>query len=109
MITADPRSCGRPAEAVRIAAGLTATRRFPVTVYLHGPAILTLGENVDDLVDGENFDRYWPVVGDAIQGVWVQHQAAELTSLGVSRLPFREASPAQLAALLRTSTYVIRF
>ena len=58
VIDTDPRSSGRPAEAVRIAAGVGVWKRIDVAVYLRDAAILILGENTDELVDQDNFTRY---------------------------------------------------
>jgi hypothetical protein len=109
IIASDPRASGRPGEAIRLAAGLSAGQRVDLTVYLHGPAIRTLSESVDGLVDEENFDQYWPILRESGLPVWVPRQAVELTDLGPPRSPFQEASPSQLTQLLRASTYVLRF
>ena len=53
IIATDPRSSHRPAEAIRIAAGVGAWGRVEVTLYLHGPAVLALSDDTDALVDGE--------------------------------------------------------
>lgn len=109
LITSDPRLSPRPAEAVRIAAALCAGRRVDVTVYLHGPAIRALHECVEGLVDDENFERYWPILGEMNRPVCVQRHAPELAALNEPRLPFRETGLDELAQLLRDSTYVLRF
>jgi len=108
-MTTDPRSSGRPSEALRLGAGLAAGRRVAVTVYLHGPAIRMLGETVDDLVDAEYLEEHWSILRAAGNPVWVEKEAVELANLSHPRLPFREAGPDQLARILAPATYVLRF
>jgi hypothetical protein len=42
IIRGDPRVSHRPAEAIRIAAGVGTWKKTDITVYLHGPAVLAL-------------------------------------------------------------------
>jgi hypothetical protein len=109
VIDTDPRSSGRPAEAVRIAAGLAVWKRIDVTVYLRDAAILILGEETDELVDQDNFTRFLPVLGESGHPIYVQEGARWLASLGLSALPFQEISDGGLAQLATARSQVIRF
>jgi hypothetical protein len=109
LISEDPRASARPAEAVRIAAGVGTWKKVEVTVYLRGPAVLLLGEKTEDLVDEENYARYLPVLGESGRPVYVQKGAPSLARLGQAVLPFEEISDAQLAALAAARTCVLRF
>lgn len=60
LLGSDPRSSARPAEAIRVAAGVAAWKKVDVTVYLRGPAVLALGEWLDELRDEDNYSRYLP-------------------------------------------------
>lgn len=109
LVTGDPRTSARPAEAIRLAAGVGTWRKAEVSLYLRGPAVLALGEWVDELVDEDNFTRYLPIVRDFGRPIRVQRGAGELAELGEPPLPFEEIDDAQLAALVAEATYVLRF
>jgi hypothetical protein len=109
IITSDPRTSPRPAEAVRIAAGVGAWRKVTVTVYLSGPAVLVLSEFTDDLADGENFSRYLPLVKESGGLICAQRGAALLNDIGHWPVSFRETGDDELAALVTKNDYVIRF
>jgi hypothetical protein len=104
VIDTDPRTGGRAAEAVRIAAGVAVWKRIDVAVYLRGAAVLVLGENTDDLADAENYARYLPLLGESGRPICVQEGSPFLAHLGQSALPYLEISDAALAQLA-----VIRF
>lgn len=59
VIREDPRKIHRPVEALRIALGLGSGEN-PLTVVLLGQSPLLLGEDVDDIVDGEILEKYLP-------------------------------------------------
>jgi hypothetical protein len=109
LITEDPRASARPAEAVRIAAGVGVWKKVEVTVYLRGAAVLLLGENTEDLVDQENYARYLPVLAEAGRPVYVEKGAPCLAQLGQPALPFEEISDAQLAELAAARDCLLRF
>jgi hypothetical protein len=109
IVTGDPRTSPRPAEAVRIAAGVGVWQKADIAVYLREDAVLALGESADGLVDQDNYTRYWPVLADSSQPVYVQKNAAALRELGPAIVPFTEISDGQLAELAAEQTYVIRF
>jgi hypothetical protein len=109
IIASDPRASGRPAEAVRIAAGVAAWRKVDVAVYLRGAAVLILGENAGELVDGENYTRYLPALRDLRRPVYAQKGAAMLPGPGPAAPPFEEISDAQLAAMAAARRCVLRF
>lgn len=62
VIVSDPRTSHRPAEAIRIAAGVGAWKKVDVDVYLYGEAVRVLGEATEDLVDEEHLTRYLPLL-----------------------------------------------
>jgi hypothetical protein len=109
VITEDPRSSGRPAEAVRVAAGIGVWKRVDVTVYLRGAAALVLGENTDDLVDEENFARYLPVLREGGRPIYVQKGAISPGQIDQATMPFEEITDAQLAELAASRNCVFRF
>ena len=109
IIESDPRRSGRPAEAVRIAAGVGAWRQVEVAVYLREAAVLVLGTDAEELMDGEDYARYLPVLGELGRPIRVQKGAAALSQLGQATLPYEEISDEQLAGLAAASDGVMRF
>ena len=109
LVTSDPRTSARPAEAIRIAAGVGTWKKADVELYLRGPAVLALGEFVDDLVDEDNFTRYLPIVGEWGRPVWVQKDAAELADLGESPVRHQAIDDHDLARKVASATSVLRF
>jgi hypothetical protein len=109
IITGDPRTSAKPAEAIRIAAGVGTWKKCDIYVYLRGPAVLALSEYVDEFVDEDNFSRYLPIVGEFGRPVYVQQGAELIKELGVAPLDFEEIDDAQLAQLAANCNYVLRF
>ncbi len=109
IIATDPRTSPRPAEAVRIAAGVGAWKKVEVLVYLRGAAVLALGEYADDLMDEDNFTRYLPIVGEWRSPLYVQQGTPLLRKLGASPFDYREISDQALADLAASCAYVARF
>jgi hypothetical protein len=109
IIDSDPRRSPRPAEAVRIAAGVGAWKKVQVGLYLREAAVLILGEQAEALVDGEHFARYLPVLRELGRPVYVQKGAAALGQLGQAALPFEEISDPQLAGLAAARPCLLRF
>ena len=109
IVTSDPRQTGRVAEAVRIAAGVGAWPQVEVTLYLRGAAALALGEDAEDLIDGDNFIRYLPMLAEAGRPILVQREVSLRLSL-VGAQPLVEfIDDAQLAARVAASHCVLRF
>ncbi len=109
IVSSDPRTSHRAAEAIRIAAGVGTWKKVDVTLYLRGAAVLALSEYPDELVDEDNFVRYLPIVGDFGRPVLVEKGAKLLGEIGESPLPFQEIDDAELAALSARSRYLLRF
>jgi predicted peroxiredoxin len=57
LISEDPRVSHRANEAMRIALGVVAGEN-EVCVVLTGPAVHLLDEDTDDLVDGDDIDKF---------------------------------------------------
>jgi hypothetical protein len=109
IVTGDPRVNARPAEAIRIAAGVGTWKKADITVYLRGPAVLALSEYVDEFIDEDNYTRYFPIVAEFGRPIYVQRGAEMLGELGDSPLKFEEIDDAKLARLAANSNYVLRF
>ena len=109
VITGDPRTSPRPAEAIRIAAGVGVWGKIDITVYLRGPAVLALAEYVDDWVDADHFSRYLPLIAESGRPVYVERDTPELAALGASPIPFQAINDDDLARLSVQSNYLVRF
>ena len=109
IITTDPRTSPRPAEAVRIAAGVGAWKKVAVTLYLGGTAVLALGEYPDEFADGDHFRRYLPLVVECGGLICADCSAPLLREIGEAPVPFRQISAKDLASLTLENDYVIRF
>lgn len=109
LVTSDPRTSARPAEAIRIAAGVGAWKKADVTLYLHGLAVLSAGEWVDELQEEDNFTRYLPIVADFGRPVYIQAGAPELAEAGELSVKTEAIDDSRLAELTAAATYVMRF
>lgn len=109
IVESDPRTSGRPAEAVRVAAGVGTWKKAEIHLHLRGAAILALGEWVDDLLDEDNFTRYLPIVGESGGPVTVEAGSPFLAHLGESTLQHTPITTDQLAVLTTHSSSVLRF
>ena len=109
IIGDDPRTSPRPAEAIRIAAGVGTWKKVEVKVYLHDAAVLALTEYPDELVDEDNYTRYFPIIAEWGNSILVQEGARLLGELGTPALPYQQISDDQLAALAAESRYVLNF
>ena len=109
IITGDPRISPRPAEAIRIAAGVRVWQKVEVSVYLRDAAVLAVSEEVDEMVDEESFTRYLPMIAEFGRPIYVQQGSAWLQEIGRASQPCEEIDDQKLAALTANSTYVIRW
>lgn len=109
LVTLDPRTSPKPAEAVRIAAGIGAWKRVQVILYFRGPAVLVLGEHTDALIDGAAFGRYLPLLRDLGRPIYVQAGSRSLKDIDTSEFRTAEISDPQLAGLISENQYLLRF
>lgn len=109
IVTSDPRISPRPAEAVRIAAGVGAWEKIDAVLYLRGPAVLALGEHAEELVDGDHFVRYLPLAAEGGRSVCAQCSSPLLAELGEVQTTFETVNDDQLAQLAVDSDCVVRF
>lgn len=109
IVASDPRISARPAEAIRIAAGIGTWKRTDVSLYFRDAAVLALAEHTDEWVDDENFSLYLPILAELNRPFYVQQHAPAVGQLGNSRYTVQELSDTELAALTAGHTYVARF
>lgn len=109
IVNDDPRLSAKPAEAVRVAAGVGAWERVEITLYLRGAAVRALTPCPEGLVDEDNFSRYLPVLAKQGRPVLVQHGAPAEFQLDQPAIPCREISDEELATEVGRSRMVLRF
>ena len=109
IVGGDPRTSPRPAEAIRIAAGVGAWKKADIALYLRNSAVLALSEFADEFIDEDNYTRYLPIVGEFGRPIYVQKSAPLLSELGESAFKFKEISDDELAKMAANSTYVVHF
>ncbi len=99
VVSSDPRTSHRPAEAIRIAAGVGAWETTQVHVYLHGPSVLLLAEEEDSVKKHLGM----------LSKIYVEAQNPLLSD--VTNAPYRheEILGQQLAQLAAESNYVLHF
>lgn len=109
IITGDPRQDPRPAEAIRIAAGVSTWNKVEVSVYLHGNAALALADSADEFVDADNYTRYLPVLGEQNRRIYIRAGNPWLAGLTEPTLSYETLDESGLAELAAGCDYVIRF
>jgi sulfur relay (sulfurtransferase) DsrF/TusC family protein len=109
IVSSDPRTSARPAEAIRIAAGVGTWKKADVSLYLRGAAVLALSEYPDELIDEDNYTRYFPIVGEFGRPIYVEKGAPLLSEIGEAPLRYEEISDEQLARLAAAHKYIGRF
>jgi hypothetical protein len=109
IVESDPRDSARPAEAIRITAGVAAWKRAELNLYLRGPAVHSLTEFADELVDEDNFTRYLPMLAEWQRPVLVEQGAKALEDLGDPVLEYREIDDAELAVRAGEHDIILRF
>jgi hypothetical protein len=109
LVSSDPRISGRPAEAVRLAAGVGAWKKVQFSLYLTGPALLALQENADELVDGQNFSQYLPMLHALQTPVYVPAGQPKQESIAATDLRLQELTTSELAATAARSQYIMHF
>lgn len=109
IISGDPRKSPRPAEAIRIAAGVGTWKKADITVYLRGAAVLALSEYADEFIDEDNYTRYLPIVQEFGRPIYAQKAAPLLREIGESIFCFEEITDAQLANMAAQSNSVLHF
>ncbi|MBI5136564.1 MAG: DsrE family protein [Nitrospirae bacterium] len=83
VIYADPEANGAAAEALRMAMGLGTGNRT-LSMVLMGPAARVLGDDLDDLVDGEMIENHLDVFADWETPFHVERAAMERYDLSGS-------------------------
>jgi hypothetical protein len=108
LIETDPRTSARPAEGIRIAAGIGAWKKTDVTLLLRGPAGYSLQEYADELVDEDNFTHYLPLVAEGPRPIYIEESFADLAALEGSPWRYEIITRERAAQLVCANEYLIR-
>ncbi len=108
VLETDPRTSARPAEGIRIAAGIGAWRKTEVTLLLRGPAAYSLQEYADELVDEDNFVRYLPLVAESQRTIYIEESFTDLPALEGSAFRHEVISRERAEELIASHDYLIR-
>jgi len=108
LIETDPRTSARPAEGIRIAAGIGAWKKTDVTLLLRGPAGYSLQEYADELVDEDNFSHYLPLVVDGPRPIYIEDSFTDTAALEGSPWQHEIIGRDRAAQLVRENDYLIR-
>src|SRR5271167_2650734 len=107
LIETDPRTSHRPAEGIRIAAGIGAWRKTDVTLLLRGPAGYSLQEYADELVDEDNFVRYLPIVAESPRPIYLEDSFTDAVALRGSAVSYETICAERTAELIREHDYLM--
>ncbi len=108
IIETDPRISPRPAEGIRISAGIGAWKKTEVTLLLRGPAGYSLKEYADELMDEDNFVRYLPIVAEEPRPIYLEDSFEDVAALEGSAFKYETISRDKTAELIRAHDYLIR-
>jgi len=108
VVSADPRTSGRLAEAVRLAAGISAWQKVTVTLYIGGAAVTGLLPGEGRFVDEDNIIEFLPALAEHHQEVYVEAGHPLLATRG-TEIPFPPLDVAGLAQLAARHDYVMHF
>ena len=109
-VESDPRTSTRPAEAVRIGAGVGAWNKVKVHFVFAGPAVFCLDEFADELKEGELFTQYLPSIELHGGRIVVDGSNPALKGMkSTSTLKFEALSPAEIERMQREADHVMRF
>jgi hypothetical protein len=107
-IVSDPKDSPRPAEAVRIAAGVGAWRKVQVHLVFEGASVRALDEFADELTSGDLFTQYLPAIPDHGGRIIVERGNQFLDSVQPT-VPFERLSAEQINDFAERMDHVMRF
>jgi hypothetical protein len=107
-VGSDPRKSPRPAEAVRIGAGVGAWNKVQVDLLLEGPGVHCLDEFADELNNGELFLQYLPAILNHSGRIIVDDANPILNSIK-PQIGFERLDAKAIAQLTREVDHVMTF
>lgn len=107
-IVSDPRKSARPAEAVRIAAGVGAWRKVQVHLCFEGESVRALDEFADELTNGDLFTQYLSAIPDHGGRILVESGNPHLDSVKPA-VPFERLSTDQIQQFASQMDHIMQF
>jgi hypothetical protein len=105
VVASDPRSSHRPAEAIRLAAGIAAWRKVDVTLFFTGPGVAAVSSDPDDFVDPESYTSHLPMLLEHGRPLLVDSESQP----PANRVDCTAILRPQFYAVAADATYVLRF
>lgn len=109
IVNSDPRTSARPAEAIRVAAGIGAWQKIHVILCLCETAVLALSERNEVLRDHEQLAEHLQQIAAQGEPIYLETGAPLLQNLGQTPAPYERISVLQLAELAARADFVLRF
>lgn len=107
VIASDPRASHRPAEAIRVASGLSSIGSIQIEICFCGLAALILSQNSDLFVDGEIIKKHLPLIAKSAEKIWAESGDPILE--GEEQIPYTRLGLTELSELARRHDRVVRF
>lgn len=107
IISGDPRRSHRPAEAVRVAAGLAEIGMIPIRVCFRSAAGLILSQAPNEFIDGDVIEKYLPKLDKCAKGIYAD--APDFFLSGRARIPYERIGVSELERLIRSEKRIIEF
>ena len=99
LIRSDPSESHRPAEAIRIAAGL-GTGNNSIKIILSGEAVRVLSPDEEDLEDMDIIEKFLPIIKDWEIPLYVDRDSSAGIDLKKSPYAFRTVDNEAVAEIL---------
>jgi sulfur relay (sulfurtransferase) DsrF/TusC family protein len=108
LIQTDPEASHKPVEGIRVALGLV-SGEHRVKVVLTGKAVLLLGADAEDLVDGELLPKYLPSLAGLIGTLYVDENGFKEAGLDGTEYHVTALSASGIGELIRKAERVVVF
>lgn len=107
VIASDPRTSHRPAEAIRVAAGLAALEELPIEVCFCQAAALILHHPPTSFQDGDIIARHLPLIERYCPKIYAE--SGDPFFEGKAKLPYQRIGMNELTALANQHSQLLRF
>ncbi len=108
IVTRDPRTSGRVAEAIRFTAGVSAWQKVDMTLYFGGNAVQGFLAGENRFIDEDNIVDFLPLITEHKQEIYVEC-GHPVVAANRDLIPYPELDLNQLAALCAVQDCVMRF
>ena len=108
LISSHPKESHRAVEGIRIGLGLIGND-YQVRIVLMDHAPLLLGEDNEDLVDGEILLKFLPSFKEMEQPIYIEELSLKTAELDQCEYPIESVSMTQIARFLDCSEHLLVF